>query len=398
VHRGFATPCSAHHRSYDRWVPCVSPSRFRPTVIQISAIQPPPRRDWRRPPCARSPPPRSLRPQAAARTPLLHSRPAPPSSPGSPHGRRSSLSGTGVAPPSLHPTAASHLTLLVKHSRSPPPACHPLHGHRGPQAPTPSHSPTLAPHHRIPPWPQQTQTVPSSPTPLAPVPGCRSSNDVVLGHGQLVQVVSVCSSLRTRLPSSVRSTPDPSTPPAFPWVGRLPCASDLGPRQPCTPDLNPRPRPPSPWKGIPCITSRPWSGEDAISEARGGRLPSMPATCTGRSPCSPIWKRRHLRPTSAPTFKPMTASAPSVASMIWKHPPACVASQISSPLSLWSVGARASRDAHPRGSHSHPSPLALNPHPHAVEPSVTKAGEGPGAREAEVVPARILFLTSASLS
>ena len=325
------------------------------------------------------PPPLGLR-----RTPLLHSRPAPPSSLGSPHGRRSSLSGTGVAPPSLHPTAASHLTLLVKHSRSPPPACHPLHGHRGPQAPTPSQSPTLAPHHRLPPWPQQMQTVPSSPMSLAPVPGCRSSNDVVLGHGQLVQVVSV------------RSTPDPSSPPAFPWVGRLPCASDLGPRQPCTPDLNPRP--PSPWKGIPCIASRPWSGEDAISEARGGRLPSMSATCTGRSPCSPIWKRRHLRPTSAPTFKPMTASAPSVASMIWKRPPACVASQISSLLSPWSAGARASRDAHPRGSRNHPSPLALNLHPHAVEPSVTKAGEGPRAREAEVVPARISFLTSASLS
>jgi hypothetical protein len=121
VHRGSATPCSTHHRSYDRWVPCVSLSRFCPTVIQISAIQSPPRRDWRRPPCARSPPPRSLRPQSAARTPLLHSRPAPPSSLGSPHGRRSSLSGTGVAPPSHHPTAASHLTLLVKHSRSPPP-------------------------------------------------------------------------------------------------------------------------------------------------------------------------------------------------------------------------------------------------------------------------------------
>jgi hypothetical protein len=128
--------------------------------------------------------------------PLLLSRPAPPSSLGSPHSCRSSLSGTGVTPPSLHSIVdASHLTSPVKHDCSPPPARRPLHGRRGPQAPTPSRSPTPAPHHRLPPWPQQTPAAPSSSTSLAPVPGRRSSNDVVLGRGQPVRAVSSSRSL-----------------------------------------------------------------------------------------------------------------------------------------------------------------------------------------------------------
>jgi hypothetical protein len=129
-------------------------------------------------------------------TPLLLSRPSPPSSLGSPHSRRSSLSGTGVAPPFLHSTvAASHLTSPVKHDRSPPPARRPLHGRRWPQAPMQSRSLTPAPHHRHPPWPQQTPEAPSSPTSLAPVPGHCSSNGVILGHSQPVRVVSSSRSL-----------------------------------------------------------------------------------------------------------------------------------------------------------------------------------------------------------
>jgi hypothetical protein len=89
-----------------------------------------------------------------------------------------------IAVPSLH-----------RCCRSPPPARRPLHGRRGPQAPTPSRSPTLGPHHRLPAWPQQTPVAPSSPTSLALEPGHRSSNGVVLGRGQQVRAISSSRSL-----------------------------------------------------------------------------------------------------------------------------------------------------------------------------------------------------------